>query len=144
MSTSLLYQQRSEDPDTITKFRNKSFDNGQQVQNDEALIKHIATIFSLADSILNMSQSLLLRSIRTLEVHNHELVSHPEETILKLCQFLEIQCSSDYVSVCASKVFPELSRSRFAVHWPEEAKKMVQDRIQKYPFFRRYSYDSEI
>ena len=43
-----------------------------------------------------------------LEVHNHELVSHPEETILKLCQFLEIECSSDYVRACASKVFPRV------------------------------------
>ena len=145
MSTRLLYQvKKSQDPDTISKFRNKTFNNGQQVQNDEALLKHIDRIFSLADPVLNMSQSITLGYTRTVEIHNHELVSHPEETILKLCQFLEIQCSRDYLRACASKVFPELSRSRFAVHWPEDVKKMVQDRIQKYPFFRRYSYDSDI
>ena len=77
-----------------------------------------------------------------LEVHNHELVSHPEDTILKLCRFLEIECSSDYVKSCASKVFPELSRTRFNVDWSEEVKKLVQEHIRKYPFFRKYSYDS--
>ena len=118
--------------------------NGQQAEDNKVLLSQIKGVFSLADQISNLSQSLVKGSTRMLEVHNHELVSHPEETILKLCQFLEIQCSSDYVRACASKVFPELSRSRFAVHWSEEAKKMVQDRIQKYPFFRRYTYDSEI
>ena len=106
ISTRMFYLVKNvQDPATV---RNKTFDNGQQVQDDKALLRSINKIFSLADNILNMSQSLVKGSTGMLEVHNHELVSHPEETILKLCQFLEIQCSSDYVRACASKVFPEV------------------------------------
>ena len=115
----------------------------QLYKKDKALTHFTRRQFTLADSVLKMSQSLVKKhSHNMLEVHNHELVSHPEDTILKLCRFLEIECSSDYVKSCASKVFPELSRTRFNVDWSEEAKKLVEERIRKYPFFRKYSYDS--
>ena len=112
-------------------------------KNDTMLSKLIEKQLGFADAVLELSPALIDRH-SLLEVHNHELVSHPEQTILKLCQFLEISCSSNYVKLCASKVFPELSRTRFTVDWPEEAKKMLQDQIQKYPFFRQYSYNSTI
>ena len=63
-----------------------------------------------------------------LEVHNHELVSDAEKTIHKLCQYLGIVCSPNYVWSCARKVFPKVSRTRFAVDWPEDLKLKVEHR----------------
>ncbi|XP_064387360.1 uncharacterized protein LOC135335748 [Halichondria panicea] len=97
--------------------------------------------FSLADSVANISQSITSGD-RLLEIHNHELVSHPEDTVFKLCQFLNIDCPRDYLKLCAAKVFPKISRSRFTVDWPEEMKKIVQSRLELYPFFKGYSFES--
>ena len=79
-----------------------------------------------------------------LEVHNHELVSDTEKTMHKLCQFLGIVCSPNYVRSCARKVFPKVSRTRFAVDWPEDLKLKVERRLDDYPFFKRYSFNSSI
>ena len=147
ISTMALFQSNSIVSPNSTHPHVTRLQNGTLVhdmyKNDKLLAQQIEEQFLLADSVLEFSQSAIDRH-SILEVHNHELVSHPKQTILKLCQFLEIQCSRDYVNSCASKVFPELSRTRFTVGWPEEMKKMVQERIQKYPFFRQYSYNSTI
>ena len=147
ISTMALYRSKSFGSPNSTLSLINRLQNGTLVhetyKNDTLLTERIKKQLSYADAVLELSQSLIdRRSI--LEVHNHKLVSHPEQTILKLCRFLEISCSSDYVKSCASKVFPELSRTRFTVYWSEEAKKMLQERIQKYPFFRKYSYNSTI
>ncbi len=39
--------------------------------------------FSLADSVANIYRSITSGD-RLLEIHNHELVSHPEDTVFKL------------------------------------------------------------
>ena len=41
--------------------------------------------FSLADSVANISQSITSGD-RLLEIHNHELVSHPERDCLQVVQ----------------------------------------------------------
>ena len=147
ISTMALFQSESFMSPNSTHPHVTRLQNGTLVhdtyKNDKLLSQQIKEQFLLADAVLEFSQSAIDRH-SLLEVHNHELVSHPKQTILKLCQFLEIECPSDYVKSCANKVFPELSRSRFTVDWPEEMKKMVQDRIQKYPFFRQYSYNGTI
>ena len=112
-------------------------------RNNKILFKNINYIFKLAGSVLNMTNSLFNKSM-VLEVHNHEFVSNPEKTVYKLCQFLGILCSPDYVRSCATKVFPKVSRTRFAVDWPEDLKLMVERRLDDYPFFKRYSFNSSI
>ena len=147
ISTTALFQSESFMSPNSPQLHVTRLQNGTLVhdtyKNDKLLSQQIKEQFLLADAVLEFSQSAIDRH-SLLEVHNHELVSHPKQTTLKLCQFLEIECSSDYVNSCTNKVFPELSRMRFTVDWPEEMKKMVQDRIQKYPFFKQYSYNGKI
>ena len=144
ISTILLYKTRQHD--LIGKTRNDFQNKSLLHLNYSKLASTIKRQMNFAESVLNLSRSLTAEPSQTqvLEVHNNELVSQPEQTILTLCKFLEVKCSSDYVKSCAKKVFPDLSRTRFIVDWPEEAKKMTQDHIRNYPFFRRYSYDSAI
>ena len=141
ISTGVLYRSSGSKQVQFSRLQNGTIVQSEIYKNDQLLANQIKQQFRFADSVLDSSRSLIKRH-SILEVHNHELVSYPKQTILKLCQFLEIECSRDYVKSCASKVFPELSRTRFTVDWPEEAKKMVQENIQNYPFFRNYSYES--
>ena len=115
-------------------------------KNNTLLLKSIESTFKLADSVSSMTNSVFNKSI-LLEVHNHELVSDAEKTIHKLCQYLGIVCSPNYVRSCHScvrKVFPKVPRTRFAVDWPEDLKLTVERRLDDYPFFKQYSFNSSI
>lgn len=141
ISTMMLYrtQRISNQKDLVPNLRKSH----HMYKNVKELSSAANLFFSLADSVMNISRSMISGD-QLLELHNHELVSHPEETVLKLCQFLNIDCPRDYVKVCAAKVFPKISRSRFTVDWPEEMKKIVQTRLELYPFFKGYSFESLI
>ncbi len=145
ISTMMLYrvQRLSKQKDLVPSLR----DSGQTEQlykDDNEFPKAVDMFFSFADSVAKISQSMIVGNSRLLEIHNHELVSNPTETVLKLCHFLSIDCTNDYIQSCADKVFPKLSKSRFNVDWSEDMKKTVQHRLEHYPFFKQYSYDSPI
>ena len=138
ISTKVLYQ----------KYPGKSFAEAKLVRtakfrNNTLLLKSIKSTFKQADSVSSMTKSVFNKS-KVLEVHNHELVSNAEKTTHKLCQFLGIGCSPNYVRSCARKVFPKVSRTRFAVDWPEDLKLMVERRLDNYPFIKRYSFNTSI
>ena len=139
ISTRTLYlHQKPLQPFAIAKLNTTD-----KFRNNKILFENINYTFKLADSVLNMINSLFNKSM-VLEVHNHEFVSNPEKTVYKLCQFLGILCSPGYVRSCARKVFSKVSRTRFAVDWPEHLKLMVERRLDDYPFFKRYSFNSSI
>ena len=127
----------------VKQFAEAKLNQTAKFRNNTLLLKSINYTFEQADSVSSMTNSVFIKSM-VLEVHNHELVSDTEKTIHKLCQYLGIVCSSNYVRSCARKVFPKVSRTRFAVDWPEDLKLMVERRLDDYPFFQRYSFNSSI
>ena len=127
----------------VTESFAESKNRTAKFRNNTLLLKSIISTFKQADSVSRMTNSVFNKSM-VLEVHNHELVSDPEKTMYKLCHHLGIVCSPNYVRSCARKVFPKVSRTRFAVDWPEVWKLMVERRKNVYPFFKRYSFNSSI
>ena len=135
ISTKLLYR---------VKFRQEArLNRTAKFRNKTLLLEYIESTFKQADSVSSMTNCVFNKSM-VLEVHNHELVSDAEKTMHKLCQFLGVVCSPNYVRSCARKVFPKVSRTRFAVDWPEDLKLKVERRLDDYPFFKRYSFNSSI
>ena len=79
-----------------------------------------------------------------LEVHNMDLVNNPKDTMSKVCAYLELDCSRQYLQACAAKVFGSVSKTRNILTWTSELKLMVEkELIQKYSFFSRYSFESD-
>ena len=79
-----------------------------------------------------------------LEVHNMDLVNNPKDTMSKVCAYLELDCSPEYLQACAAKVFGSVSKSRNILMWTPKLKLMVKKEIiQKYSFFSRYSFESD-
>ncbi len=150
ISTMMLYsiQKRKHQDHLISSLRQnqqKRYKNDENQQkrykNDEVLHNTINIFFDMADSVANVSQHF---DSNVLEIHNYELISHPVETVIKFCQYLNVDCPKDYVQSCSNKVFSKLSRTRFDVDWSEDMKATVQRRLEQYTFFRGYSYDSLI
>ena len=86
----------------------------------------------------------LIGPSNVIEVHNVDLVNDPKVAIGKLCSSLEVPCAADYLQACADKVFKSVSRTRDMLLWSPKMKAKVEEEvIQTYPFFSRYSFESD-
>ena len=78
-----------------------------------------------------------------LEVHVKDLVEHPNVTITKLCNFLNISCSDSYIQGCSDTLFKTESKTRYKVKWTPDSISEVKKYILKYDSLKRYySFDS--
>jgi len=75
-----------------------------------------------------------------LDVPSKEIVQKPVETLRKICQFLEITCTEQYLLDCAATVDPVPSIARDFIEWTAEQKNTVYDMMKKYSFFKGYSF----
>ena len=86
----------------------------------------------------------LIGPSNVIEVHNPDFVSDPKNTVRKLCSSLEVECAPEYLEACANKVFKSVSRTRDMLLWSSKMiAKVEEEVIQTYPFFNRYSFESE-
>lgn len=70
-----------------------------------------------------------------------EIVKRPAETLRKICAFLEITCSEDYIQDCAKTVDPVPSITRDFVVWTDKQKESVYEKMKQFSFFDGYTYD---
>ena len=78
---------------------------------------------------------------KLLDVNGLELVQKPVETMSKICQFIGITCSADYLQACAKVVDPNPSITRNYVVWSEEQMNRMYSEIEQYPFLAHYTYE---
>ena len=76
-----------------------------------------------------------------IEVPSIEIVKNPVDTLRRICQFLEITCSEQYLLDCAATVDPVPSITRDIIEWTAEQKNTVYDMMEKYSFLGGYSFD---
>ena len=86
------------------------------------------------------SEKVKTAADKTTNIHCSDLIGNPREEIIKLCEFLEVQCSEDYISKCASHVFTEESHTSKLINWPPEVKESIQHKLDSIPLFKAYNY----
>ena len=85
----------------------------------------------------------LVGAQNVLNIHNSDLINDPNSTLTKICHFLEVKCSPEYLRSCSEKVFKSTSKSRKLVVWPQILRDIMDNLIKRYSFFHRYSFSSE-
>ena len=85
----------------------------------------------------------LVGADNVLELHNSELVNRPKSLLRKLCAFLQVDCSAEYLKACSEKVYKSVSRSRDMVVWRDTLQSRLEGLIETYPFFHGYTFSSE-
>ena len=80
---------------------------------------------------------------RMLETHLADFIYNPKKILRKICDFLDVDCREDYLEACDSVAFKTLSKSRYLLDWPPEIVDSVNNLIHEFPFFKRYSFDSD-
>ena len=111
-------------------------------RNEATLQRCIYQLAAQASAVANMID--LVGPSNVIDMHNADLVNDPKAAMGELCSSLEVPCTPDYLQACADKVFKSVSRTRDMLDWSPEMKAKVEEEvIQTYPFFNRYSFDSE-
>ena len=107
--------------------------------NSSVLLRNaVVNVFAKADGVVKMINSCHLN---ILEIHIEDLIEDPKKVIQRICYFLELECSKEYLQKCYDKTFKTLSRSRDLVMWTPGLLARVQREKEKYPFFERYSFN---
>ena len=94
---------------------------------------------------LSMDNIKILKLIdpQNLFVSRHEkMVADPRLQLTKICEFLQVPPSPDYLDNCASCIHEKPHRRRFEFDWTSEQKQEVASLIAQYDFFSGYDWES--
>ncbi len=152
IATSLLYEvARLKNGGRVSgdnaKFVSKMKDRSRRTNftfkytNPILLENRVHSIMRLAQAVTNLTR--LFGEENVLELHNCDVVADPVKNINQLCSFNNVECYSDYVKACVDKIFSRISQSRNYVTWPAHVVEIVERYKQKFPFFERYSLNSD-
>ena len=112
----------------------------RRYDNETLLMARTVSLFENARAIVEMVKKFRMN---VLELHHEDLIADPKGTIRKICKFLEVECSEDYLQQCSDKTFKSASRSRDSIIWPQKVIDMVEEEKQKYPFFQHYTFHED-
>ena len=121
--------------------RDQSKTRKRVVIDQSILLKVVEFYFDKAKAVKEM---VPLCDMKVIEVHSENLIRSPRKQLQRLCNFLDVHCSEEYMQRCESKIFPEVSRTRDKIVWPPDVKADVQNRMQHFPFFRGYTFEDDI
>jgi hypothetical protein len=74
-------------------------------------------------------------------VRYEDFVRGPQESLRRVCGFLGLEASDDYLEACASIVDPAFRPERRLVEWRPEQIEAVRTMIEQTPFLDRYAAD---
>ena len=69
-------------------------------------------------------------------------MADPAAQLGRLCKFLGIVCNDDYLTACASILWPSPSRSRDTVEWTPSQRQRIQESIESIRDLAGYSFAS--
>lgn len=75
-----------------------------------------------------------------LDIIGEDFVRDPSRYLRKMCDFLEITCSEDYLRDCSSIVDPVPSMTRYFLVWTPEQIEKVYTSMQSIEFLQKQSY----
>ncbi|EDO31672.1 predicted protein [Nematostella vectensis] len=110
-----------------------------KINDTESLEFEILRYFNLA-----AGNEVLIEKWREniLEIHSKDLISKPRDTIRRVCNFLDLTCSKQYLDDCASIVYKKPSKTRFRVLWTDKQKQRTLQAIRRFAFLKGYTFES--
>ena len=78
------------------------------------------------------------------DVYSRDMIAKPKETLHKLCDYLNVSCYDEFVTLTSKILYSKPSRSRYSVQWTNKQKEEVINETAKYEFFKSvFSFDSD-
>eukprot|EP00118_Oscarella_pearsei_P026456 m.784 g.784 ORF g.784 m.784 type:complete len:348 (+) comp4861_c0_seq1:186-1229(+) len=85
--------------------------------------------------------SLVAKQYPFVEIHNvrsERLIQQPVDSLKRLCHFLDVSCSSEYLEHCTSILYSSPSTTKSLVTWPSYVTKQLQELISQHDFLKGY------
>jgi len=76
-----------------------------------------------------------------LDVRHEDLIADAAGTLRRVCAFLGLDASDDYVNAAAGIVYASPRKSRSEVEWPDGLVERIGERAAAVPFLAGYSFD---
>ena len=114
----------------------------QKYNRTDILDLWIDDMFVRFDAVLEMIDTIFGKE-NVLEVHNCDLVADPRHALSRIFEFLDVDATEHYLSVCSEKVFKSVSRSRNTVVWSSGQIERAERRMKKYAMLNRYNFTSD-
>jgi len=137
IATDVLYRTFKGDRQQISdaKSRNKSV-----TINPEVLDKSTHHYFSLYKEVEYVKKAY---KFDTMTIHIRDFILHPKSVITKMCEFLGVVCSEEFIDKCSNKIFNKESRTRYKITWKNEQIANIRSSIKKFDSLKRYEeFDS--
>jgi hypothetical protein len=106
---------------------------------DSDLDSSIAYYFALCDAVVFAKESL---GADILDVRQEALIERPEAELARICRFLGLEPSDEYLRACAGIVFASPRKTRHDTLWDSKALDAVARAAEKYPFLEGYTFES--
>lgn len=116
------------DPISIMMVRGKrSFENASE------------HYFASCKMLLGLHNQLTASELLT--VRYEDFVNQPEKNLERICNFLGLEATAEYLKACAGILNESPERSRRLVSWEADWVKQVKDQMSRYDFLAGYSFE---
>ena len=110
--------------------------NNETVSVNPALLNYsIKYYFDLFDGAEVMRRKF---NLDTMDVHGRDLIANRKVTIKKMCGFLQVPFSDDYLNIVSRNIFSSESKTHYNVIWTDEQIAKVKENIMKYDSLSQY------
>jgi len=98
-----------------------------------------AHFFGLCEA--NLRARAMVPRARWHDIRLEALIAEPDRELSRLCGFLQVDPSADYLAACRRLIFAEPRRSRERVSWSPALIAEIESRVGRYPWFAGYAFD---
>ena len=119
----------------FTSWETLSF-NLQKINATDTLTKSMRRYMKLEEGSERIRQEYPV-----LDVPSHHVVLKTKETLKKICAFLQIECTAEFLNACTSIVKPQVSVTRNRLVWTEEQKRWLLKQMQKYSCLSGFTFE---
>ena len=102
------------------------------VHKDRSVVRY----FTKAEIVRNAKE----RGIDILDVYLEELIRNPRQEIRRMCQYLDLEPTEDYLTSSAAILFKKPNKTRFDRPWAPAELRLIKKRMSEFPWLRRYRF----
>ena len=77
------------------------------------------------------------------DIDYSQLLNRPKRILKKMCKFLDLHCSKDYLENCSRKMFRDETKTRYKIVWSEKAKHFLTERLKTLAPYRKFTFGPE-
>ncbi len=118
------------------------FDNitTMAIRTNLDLHANIERYFSLSAAVENVKKHV--PADKVLDIRHEDVIDRAFEGAQTLCGFLDLETDDAFANDCASIVYKSPNKTRNKLAWSQDLIDDVQRRMEKYPWYDGYTFDS--